>query len=305
MELQKTESIKEKINSNPQYKEGLYREILALTSDQKINLNTLSRQKFWVDFDENNGQHLLDIYAHLYISKNGTSIYDYLRQKSVHSSFQDRKKLFQHISNEIYTGTPPQNMRLYRYLVHNYEIAHLFDWIAIWLDTQKNLSLLKEESSKEKPPKSAEFQKKFTPTDILNNISTLEQDAQQKLPDDLKTFLQKYSMEAETYAQKKERHKQEEQWGLANVMSHNYASQFIASLVYSGLPNDMSTGEKVAISSLVAGSSLLGKEAFVDKKITVSDVSIPVFLDLWENNFMWITFTPNGNISTEFRFNKN
>ena len=148
------------------------------------------------------------------------------------------------------------------------------------MDTQKDLSLLKKVIPKEEPAQSIKSQRNFTPADTLNSISMLERDAQQKLPDDLKTFLQKYSMEAGTYAQKKEKLKQEDQGGLANVMSHNYASQFIASLVYSGLPNDMSTGEKIAISSLIAGSSLLGKEVFIDKDITASDVSIPVFLDL-------------------------
>ncbi len=69
----------------------------------------------------------MDIYTQLYISKNGTSIYDYLKQKELQSSFQDRKKIFQHISNDTYTGTLAQNMQLYRFSVHNYEINHLFE----------------------------------------------------------------------------------------------------------------------------------------------------------------------------------
>lgn len=296
-----TESFQEKIQNTPAYKLALQKEIQDFADRQKVDLNVLSQQKFWAPFDEKNSKHLLEMYTHLYMAENGKSIQDYLSQKNLGYTFSERKNIFQQFSKESYTGTSVQNMQLYRYLIHNYELNSVLTWVSIIWNTQQQLARLQDNLSNT-PPSSYTAQREFTPQDILNTLSQFEANSRQKLPEDLKTFLQKYKQEAETYSWK-EKTKQEAHGGLANVMSHNYAAQFIASLVYSWLPETVSIEQRMAISSLIAWSSLLWKEIFVDQKVTVSDVSIPVYVDLWDGNNMWFTFAPNGNISTEFRLN--
>lgn len=303
-ELQQIDYIKERLESNNWYKEMIFQEIEKLSLEQWININTLSKQKFWIFFDQNNSKHLLEIYTHLYISKNGKSISDYLTLKWLDNSFENRKKIFQDLSKEPYKGTAIQNMELHRFLVHNYEINRILWWVEIISQVQTQLTSLQTEVRIERAPDIYQSQRQLTSQDIFDSIIKLEQDAKQKLPEELKTFLQNYNLEAETYLDSKNRKNQENNWWLANIMSHNYASQFIASLVYSWLPENLPIEQKIAISALVAGSGMYWKEALVDQNITMSDISIPIFIDLWDNNSLWITFPPDWkNLSVDFRFN--
>lgn len=174
------------------------------------------------------------------------------------------------------------------------------DYLENIVVTKKELNQLKQEVQENK-----EYNKKieYLESDLLIKSSNFISKVDDKLQTPTSEFLKKYYDESLVYAWNQRVLDDQENHGwILNRWSHDQLAKIIASSVHEWLPSNIDTNLKYAIWTMIASAVMYLKET-QDKNITPEDISIPIFVDLGNNNMFYLTFSPNGWYSIEFKLN--